>query len=198
MASYANKAKRKGPPPLREEGREKWIMAAWNSIGRAGFEPVRIEPLAKELSISKGSFYWHFADRQDLIDALINRWLNLWELPDALLALEDPGERLWSLVERVIRRETRGQGAVLRCWSHNEPEIARRIHEADENRHAFLVDQLIQLGFIEREADIRARLYQAFISGEFLRHGDQPLEKRLKEAKQQHELLIGRFGTVSD
>ena len=183
--------RKKGRTPEKEAGRRKWIDIAWNSLGRGAFEPVRIEPLAKSLGITKGSFYWHFKDRQELIDALIDRWLGHWEMPDEILKLNDPGERLWGLVERVIRRETRGQGVVLRYWSHENPKIARRIQDADDRRYEFLVDQLRQLKFPDKEAKVRAQLYQAFISGEFLRHGGESLEVRLNNARAQHLVLIG-------
>ena len=40
--------------------REDWISGAWNMLGEGGLEGVRIEPLARQLGVTKGSFYWHF------------------------------------------------------------------------------------------------------------------------------------------
>jgi len=184
--------KKLGRPENKSAGRQKWIDIAWKMIGRGAFEPVRIEPLAKALGITKGSFYWYFKDRQELVDALVDRWLDQWALPDDVMALDDPGERLWCMVERVIRRPNRGAGVAFRYLSHDNPAIAERASRADQERFQLIRDHLVELGFPEQEAAVRAQLYQYFISGEFLRHGGEDVEQRLKNAREQHDLLIRR------
>src|SRR5262245_37612778 len=51
-----------------------WIAAAFEALAAGGIDAVRVEPLAKALDITKGSFYWHFADRRALIDAMLGSW----------------------------------------------------------------------------------------------------------------------------
>src|SRR5215470_15475319 len=51
-----------------------WIAAAFEALAEGGIDAVRVEPLAKALGITKGSFYWHFADRRALIDAMLGSW----------------------------------------------------------------------------------------------------------------------------
>ena len=51
-----------------------WIEAALEALADGGVEAVRVEPLAKALDVTKGSFYWHFADRRALIDAMLTSW----------------------------------------------------------------------------------------------------------------------------
>src|SRR4030095_17220783 len=51
-----------------------WIAAAFDALAHGGIDAVRVEPLAKALGITKGSFYWHFADRRPLIDAMLRSW----------------------------------------------------------------------------------------------------------------------------
>src|SRR3954469_24134976 len=51
-----------------------WIATAFDALAQGGVDAVRIEPLAKALTITKGSFYWHFADRRALIDAMLTAW----------------------------------------------------------------------------------------------------------------------------
>src|SRR5690348_17007444 len=53
---------------------EAWIAAAFDALADGGVDAVRVEPLAKALAITKGSFYWHFADRRALIDAMLAAW----------------------------------------------------------------------------------------------------------------------------
>ncbi len=48
-----------------------WIAAAFDALAEGGIDAVRVEPLATALGITKGSFYWHFADRRALLDAML-------------------------------------------------------------------------------------------------------------------------------
>ena len=54
--------------------REQWAEAALGAIATGGIKAVAVEPLAARLGVTKGSFYWHFADRRALIDAALERW----------------------------------------------------------------------------------------------------------------------------
>src|SRR6185503_7754202 len=52
-----------------------WIAAAFDALAKGGIDAVRVEALAKALDITKGSFYWHFADRRALLDAMLEAWM---------------------------------------------------------------------------------------------------------------------------
>lgn len=171
--------------------REDWITAAWNMLGEVGVDGVRVEPLAKKLGVTKGSFYWHFKDRQQLLDALLDRWFAVWEeqmAPDLESSVE-PADRIWQLFRSVVGRSTRGQTVSLRLWSHSNPEIARRIEERDRKRLDFLSQQLKQMGFSEAEARTRGQIYQAIMTGEYLRSGGLPLKERIERAREYHRVL---------
>ena len=171
--------------------REDWITGAWEMLGDAGLDGVRVEPLARRLGVTKGSFYWHFRDRQELLDVLLDLWFSIWDdqmSPD----IDGDGnaeERIWALFESVIRRTTRGQTVSLRLLSHKDPEIARRIDERDAQRLAFLMQRLQEIGFSREEALVRGQVYQAIMTGEFLRNGGLPLEERIDRAHEYHLLL---------
>src|SRR5437763_13292034 len=67
----ASQVKQEKPARLDAEA---WIAAAFDALAEGGIDTVRVEPLAKALAITKGSFYWHFADRRALIDAMLAAW----------------------------------------------------------------------------------------------------------------------------
>ena len=171
--------------------RDDWISGAWDMLGEAGLDGDRVEPLAKRLGVTKGSFYWHFRDRQELLDALLDRWFSIWDdqmLPD-IEGTENPAARIWTLMESVIGRATRGQTVSLRLMSHKDPDIARRIDERDSQRLAFLMRRLEEIGFPKEEARVRGQIYQALMTGEFLRSGGLPLDERIERAREYHLLL---------
>jgi AcrR family transcriptional regulator len=172
--------------------RDDWIDAAWNILGEAGVEGIRIEQLARKLDVTKGSFYWHFKNRQGLVDAMIERWLGMREedRPGYSTDSEDPGERLWKVIERGITRGTRGQAAALRLWAQRNPEVEEKIVLADSVRRQFLIDQFKALGHDGEAAEIRAEVYMSVISAEFLHSGSRDEADRLAMARRKHEMLI--------
>ena len=54
--------------------REEWIVAAIEALRSGGIDAVRIEVLARQLGVSRGSFYWHFEDRAELLATILARW----------------------------------------------------------------------------------------------------------------------------
>ena len=179
--------------------REDWIDAAWAALGESGIESVRVERLARRLGVTKGSFYWHFKDRDELVGALLDRWFGLREetRPDFPHREPDPAERLWRVIERGITRGTRGQAAALRLWAQRRPEIARRIAEEDAQRRDFFIEQFRALGFMDGEAEVRADVYMAVISAEFLHSGGARVADRLELARRKHETLVAPYGASS-
>ncbi len=174
--------------------RDDWIDAAWTALGEGGVEAVRVERLARKLGVTKGSFYWHFKTRQDLIGALLDRWFGLREV-DGTSAPgndQDPANRIWMVFERAVSRGTQGQAASLRFWAQRHPDVASRIHSEDAKRFEFFVEQFSALGFPKPEAKTRAEVYMGIISAEFLRAGGLEPDERLKLARRQHHMLTGR------
>ena len=171
--------------------RDDWISAAWDMLGENGLDGVRVEPLARRLGVTKGSFYWHFKDRQQLMEALLDRWFSIWDdqmLPDMEEAA-NPADRIWALFESVLGRLTRGQTVSLRMMSHSDADVARRIDARDAQRLSFLTSQLVEIGFAPSEARVRGQVYQTIMTGEYLRSGGLPLEERVARARSYHLML---------
>ena len=171
--------------------RDDWILGAWDMLGVNGLDGVRVEPLARRLGVTKGSFYWHFKDRQQLVEALLYRWFLIWDdqMSPRMEQAADPADRIWALFESVVGRVTRGQTVSLRMLSHNDADVARRIEERDAQRLAFLMEQLVTIGFSSDEARVRGQVYQTIMTGEYLRSGGLPLEERIARARSYHLML---------
>jgi AcrR family transcriptional regulator len=171
--------------------RDDWISGAWDMLGVNGLDGVRVEPLARRLGVTKGSFYWHFKDRQQLVEALLDRWFLIWDdqMSPRMEQAADPADRVWALFESVVGRVTRGQTVSLRMLSHSDADVARRIEERDAQRLAFLMEQLVAIGFSLEEARVRGQVYQTIMTGEYLRSGGLPLEERIARARSYHLML---------
>jgi AcrR family transcriptional regulator len=171
--------------------REDWISGAWDMLGESGMDGVRVEPLARRLGVTKGSFYWHFKGRGELLEALLSRWFAIWDdqMSADMHEANDPADRIWALFESVVGRVTRGQTVALRMLSHSDPDLALRIEERDNQRLGFLMAQLEAIGFSRDEARVRGQVYQAIMTGEYLRSGGLPLDDRIKRAREYHLML---------
>src|SRR5438477_7765626 len=80
-----------------------WETAALEALADGGVAGVAVEPLARRLGVTKGSFYWHYADREALLAAALSRWekSHTESIIAALADVRDPRERLVRLIGRV-------------------------------------------------------------------------------------------------
>src|SRR5512145_1357236 len=60
--------------PRTQLDRTAWTAAAIDVLAEDGIAGLRVEVLAKRLKVTKGSFYWHFQDRRDLLMAMLAEW----------------------------------------------------------------------------------------------------------------------------
>jgi AcrR family transcriptional regulator len=125
-------------------GRDDWMRAGRMALLTGGAAAVRVERLATDLGVTKGSFYWHFADRGALLEALLREWeeersVALRQLP----ALRGPmaiRELMAFLAPRVVASE-RGavpSDAAMFAWASTDPAVARRVEIAEGERIALL------------------------------------------------------------
>jgi AcrR family transcriptional regulator len=94
---------------------EDWVRAAGRVVSEGGIQAVAVEPLAKRLGVTKGSFYWHFRDRRALIEAVLGRWEE--EATEAAISatekVADPRERLVRLAGEAFGDGLRFDDASL-------------------------------------------------------------------------------------
>ncbi len=156
-------ALRDGKPLLT---RDDWTGAALKAIGEGGVGAVAVDRLARTLGASRGSFYWHFRDRADLIDATLERWAreNTADLTPALDAMPDPVERLRTLLRAVYEQPV--DAAELRLSSAgDDPVVGPAVARVTEQRIAFLERIFGDLGLPPEEVSDRAWLAYAFYIG---------------------------------
>ncbi|WP_066656833.1 MULTISPECIES: TetR/AcrR family transcriptional regulator [unclassified Sphingomonas] len=176
MAKRLTKAK--GPEADRLTKRD-WVRAALVEVGRGGVANVRIEALARELGVTKGSFYWHFKDR----DALLNEMLRFWQETSTLRIaefiqtnIEDPRERLSFLIKVASEDRPDIPGGpiehALREWARSS-EIARRtLSEVDSERLEIMTQIYLDLGMSLPRAKAAALLALSHLIGVNVIHRD--------------------------
>ena len=120
-----------------------WLRAARVALLRGGIGSVRVEQLARDLGVTKGSFYWHFADRAELLDGLICEWEAEADLLIGAIGAPAREGLRWlldQLAHNVVASE-RGEvpsDAAIFAWAAISPDIAERVSAAEEERIALL------------------------------------------------------------
>jgi len=149
--------------------KDDWVRAALFAIADGGAAAVAVEPLAARLGATKGSFYWHFRNREQLIAEA----LELWERDgtDQVIAelapVSDPVERLRRLLEIAIGYEdddAAGQADVGLLAAANDPVVGPVLRRVADKRLDFLERIFSEIGFAAGESRQRARIaYGAFL-----------------------------------
>ncbi|HEY6758834.1 MAG TPA: helix-turn-helix domain-containing protein [Baekduia sp.] len=144
--------------------RERWEAAALDALERGGLAAVAVEPLARQLGVTKGSFYWHFTSRADLIAATVARWERLHvDGPLTRLAqVEDPRERLLGLLAAASGKPP---SIFIRMLDAvDDPVVAAAVARAAEARVDFMARAFRELGLSRARARRQALLaYSTYV-----------------------------------
>jgi AcrR family transcriptional regulator len=150
-----------------------WVTAAFDALADGGIDAVRVEPLAKALGITKGSFYWHFADRRALIDAMLATWRD-----GRIAAIRQQAARRGApaaVLRELAALYTRNANAhglaielAIRAYARIDPEAARAVRSVDRERLADVAGLFAALGCERGAAQARAALFYGFLFGQSL------------------------------
>ena len=108
---------------------EDWITAGYDALAAGGVAAVSVDALARSLGVTRGSFYWHFAGRRELLDAVFARWQreNTTEMIPEAVGIEDPVERLRLVFREVVRPADRpGRARARRRGGASARRAGRR------------------------------------------------------------------------
>jgi AcrR family transcriptional regulator len=158
-------------PPRTSLDRDAWIHGAIDVVASDGMDGLRVEVLAKKLGVTKGSFYWHFKDRRDLVDAVLDEWKagRIRDIRKQTSA--EPGQELVALRHSIAvysaGRNRKGLPIELavREWARHDGRAAAVVEEVDAERLACSARLFVALGLSAAEAAARSVLLYAYVFG---------------------------------
>jgi AcrR family transcriptional regulator len=153
-----------------------WTDRALALLMDEGVGAIKISRLCTDLGVTKGSFYWHFADLAALMEAITERWTR--ETREALHDLQalhnlPPLERLRAMALRLVDERSYSVERALREWAHSNPRVQAVIVEADRFVFEVVQEALVELGIGPDGARLRAGLL--VYAGIGFAHGAQAL-----------------------
>ena len=122
-------------PPTRTP-RSEWIRQGLRALADGGPDAVRIEPLAKQLGVSRGGFYWHFEDREALLAAMLDTWEQATTEQIAGL-LDSQGGDATAKLRRLFALTSPGvvkTDLAIRDWARRDHAVAERLRRIDNRR----------------------------------------------------------------
>ena len=178
-------------------GPNEWIKAARRVLQTRSIDAVRVEVLAKEMGVTKGSFYWHFKDREDLLQRLLTAWRD--EATEQIIfRFESRGLPARELIRDLLSLPFRGAAAkeaadtelAIRAWARRDESARNVLDEVDAKRLAYIGECFQTLGFGAADARSRAfALYSYEISESLLSHQGTPRQKNDRRAFMERLLL---------
>lgn len=131
-----------------------WLNAAFTRLSEQGIEAVRVEVLARDLRVSKGSFYWHFRDRGDLLERMLSRWEE-GELGWLDVDHDDASAATrWArVVARTANPDHVRTEAAVRAWARRDERVARRVAALERRKASLIAGVLRDVGFTRSAAE---------------------------------------------
>ncbi len=143
-----------------------WEQAALELIAEKGISALAVEPLARRLGITKGSFYWHFPGKHELLERALERWENQdrYHLKLALGADLAPAERLSQFVWRTSRQTLTHRIYTALCAAPNDSRVGPVLKRVTSRRIQQLGAAFEELGLDAHAARQRANLvYSSYV-----------------------------------
>jgi AcrR family transcriptional regulator len=157
-----------------------WLDQGLRTLAERGFTALKAEPLAKAMGVSRGSFYWHFADIGAFHAAILKHWREVAaeQIIANLEAAADHEDPLALLLRRAFGGRLALENAV-RTWATVDPMARSAVQAIDRRRLGYVENLFRASGLSDAVARARAQIfYWAFL-------GFASSPKPLPQARQQ-------------
>jgi AcrR family transcriptional regulator len=167
-----------------------WLETALSLLVSEGIDGVRVVNLAKRLNISKSGFYWHFSNRDDLLEEMKCYWVDKFSQQVFSEVIDDDAslqERLLTVVQHVRRKRSGEFDLAFASWGRTDPSVRELVDQTGVRRVSFIKGLLAEGGFTGMDMEARARLFVVYFSWSevlFIQRSEgiegEPLEKVLE------------------
>ena len=171
-----------------------WLEKALQILAFEGINKLTIDHLVKEIGVTTGSYYWHFKNRADFLDQLVEYWVSEYTqiIFDKVQKTEDPRERLLALMILLTEEDHVRYDTAILEWGSHEPLAREKIQKAIDIRLHFLRTLFAEMGFEGDDLEMRAYTVLTFQTMEDHRYNILSKEERLRHVKLRHRMLISK------
>lgn len=180
--------------------RNSWIEQGLATLAAGGPDAVRIEALATALGVTKGGFYGHFADRQALLDAMLDTW-ELEATDQARTGAEQLGGDASTRIRRAGHLTFSADRLLpidlaIRNWARRDEAVAERMRRVDNRRIEYLRELFADICSSSAEVEARSTLVMCLAIGQHFLSVDHPDRSRAEVLSVATKIAVGDNGTA--
>ena len=191
-------------PQVKQRGSEAvWLQAAYEVLCESGVDAVKVMPLAKRLGLTRTGFYWHFKDREALLEAMIERWEakntgNLVARTEAYA--ETICEAMFNLFDCWLDTDLFDSrlDLAIRNWARNDAQLKSRVDKADETRGRAIAEMFRRFGFSPEKAQVHSGTVLCTQVGYIAMQVDESKDLRIARMPDYVEVFTGTAPTASE
>ena len=178
---------------IKHVSKDQWLIKALDTLESSGVEAVKIERLARELGISRSGFYWHFKNRQDLLEQLLDYWVRrstgvVTDNPDVVKL--DPKKRLLATMEMIRDKQLAKYELAMASWARLDSYVHKVVKKVVKMRLDYLRGIFAELGFEGDELEMRTRLFVCYHAWEDTMFPDLSNQQHSNLLKLRYKYLI--------
>jgi AcrR family transcriptional regulator len=146
--------------------REAWLIAALEVLSTSGNSSLRIARISSDLNVSKGSFYWHFENREAFLHAILDYWSAEYTQrvkAEARKAGGSARDQLRHVLDLVTRENLSRYDVAFDGWASHEPSIAEQVGKVYKIRWNYVRSLFAGMGFAGPELKFRTRAFLGFM-----------------------------------
>ena len=183
-------------PAKKTLDRDAWLKKALDILFAHGISQVKIEVIARKLKLTKGSFYWHFRNRDDLLRSMVEWWREnqLRFISGLTHSHADPQGIIRAVITFTQHTEDSNHDIAMREFARFNKQAARAVAEVDQLRVSYLSEMFLAAGFDAIEASLRARTLYFYQVGEYTTSLAPALPEREEMAERLYRLLVSSSG----
>ena len=176
---------RPAPSGVVKATRDDWLDLALRALAIEGVDHVTVLALSERLGVSRSSFYWYFKNRDELLDALLDRWEKL-NTRSIVAQTEEPAATVNQAVCNVFCCWVNPAifsprlDFTVREWARRSPSVRKALDRSDQVRTQALKALFVRFGYADQDAFVRARVLYYMQIGYYALDLREPIETRLK------------------
>ncbi len=173
--------------------REEWLARALEAMACDGRGWIGIHELVEHLGVTKGSFYWHFKDREEFVKALLDFWVESSTQDVAREVAESDAsaeERLLKLAVSIVEENLDRYNLVIRAWALREPAAAAVVKKVERFRREYVQGLFREIGFRGDDLEMRTQTFYVFYSYQAVLRDRGSKAERLRRIKLRHRMLV--------
>ncbi len=174
--------------------KEDWLHAALEELNSSGIDAVKVLPLAKKLGVTRGSFYWHFKDREELLRAMLAYWEEVLTdsvIGQAMTSTDTPQQQLENVLSNVLLNRQNRYDTAIAAWTMSNRSAAKHYAKVIRKRLRFIASLMLEAGQPQEVADFRAGMLLGFVVS-YKVHTSRPTrEKCLEDVRLCSQLAFG-------